>query len=209
MRGMLTVALAVAALAPASLASCQGATAAAEVAEPSLDQLRRAVDRFRDVNVALAEGYVQDAHCVSAEMMGYPPGDGAMGIHLFHPGLLGITRLEPRVDGTGTHTDFTRPAILLYEPQADGSMELVGIENLVFRDAWHGAGHTAPPSFHGKVYDLMVNDPETDVDEAHEFEPHYDLHIWLFRENPRGTFTGFNPAVTCQHAAAGHDAHGH
>ena len=29
------------------------------------------------------------------------------------------------------------------------------------------------------------------------FEPHYDRHVWLYRENPNGVFTPFNPAVTC------------
>jgi hypothetical protein len=189
---------------PASLASCQGEVGAAALPEPTLDDLRRAVDRFRDVDVALAEGYVQDHMCASAEMMGYPAELGAMGIHFFHPGLLGITRLEPRVDGTGTHTDFTRPAILIYEPQPDGRLELVAVENLVFRAAWYGAGNAAPPTFHGKSYDPMEDDPETELDEAHMFEPHYDLHIWLYRQNPRGTYEPFNPAVTCAHYAGGH-----
>lgn len=61
------------------------------------------------------------------------------------------------------------------------------------------AGHDAPPSFHGVPYDRMVDDPETDVDEAHMFAPHYDRHVWVYRENPRGVFTPFNPAVSCAH----------
>jgi len=41
---------------------------------------------------------------------------------------LGITAPpNPRVDGSGTHTDFLRPAILIYEPQSDGSLELVAV----------------------------------------------------------------------------------
>ena len=41
-----------------------------------------------------------------------------MGIHYARDDLLGITGPpNPRVDGSGTYTDFNKPAILLYEPQ--------------------------------------------------------------------------------------------
>jgi hypothetical protein len=43
----------------------------------------------------------------------------------------------------------------------------------------------------------------TDIDEAHGFEPHYELHAWVFRENPNGPFEQFNPAVTCEHHKGG------
>jgi hypothetical protein len=163
--------------------------------------VREATERFRDVDVALGEGYVRDPFdvCETADMMGRPAELGAMGIHFFRPDLLGITATEPRVDGTGTYTDFLRPAILIYEPQADGALELVAVENLVFMRAWEEAGHDAPPSFHGVPYDRMVDDPETAADEAHVFAPHYDRHVWVYRENPNGIFAPFNPAVTCAH----------
>ena len=101
--------------------------------------------------------------------------------------------------GTGTHTDFLNPAILIYEPQADGSLELIAVENLVFIEAWQAAGGKAPPSFNGQPYNLMADDPATELDEAHMFEPHYDLHVWLYRENPNGMFAQFNPNATCRH----------
>jgi hypothetical protein len=76
--------------------------------------------------------------CETAEMMGQPASRGAMGIHC-RPDLLGVTEPpNPRVNGTGTHIDFRTPAILIYEPQADGSMQLVAVENLVFAKAWRG-----------------------------------------------------------------------
>ena len=132
-----------------------------------------------------------------------------MGIHFFRPDLLGIAGPpNPRVDGDGIHTDFLRPSILIYEPQANGSLELVAVENLVFAKAWKEAGHDAPPSFHGVTYDTMVDDPSTPVDEAHLFEPHHDRHVWIYRENPNGVFAPFNPAVTCQHHQNG-GAHVH
>jgi hypothetical protein len=186
--------------------------------EPTLDEVRALAARYQDVDVALAEGYVRDPSdlCDTADMMGRPAGLGAMGVHYFRPDMLGITAPpNPRVDGTGTHTDFRKPAILIYEPQADGSMKLVAVENLVFQKSWHAAGNAKPPSFHGVEYDNMQDDPATKVDEAHMFEPHYDRHVWLFRDNPNGVFAQFNPKVSCaahkpsvaggpQHQAVGH-----
>jgi hypothetical protein len=43
------------------------------------------------------------------------------------------------------------------------------------------------------------------------FEPHYDLHVWLYRDNPNGMFAQFNPNVSCAHGnaqMASHGAHG-
>jgi hypothetical protein len=188
--------------------SIVAATAAARIPnrtstpEPDLAAVRAATERFRDVKVAEAEGYMREPTnmCDAAEMMGKPASLGVMGIHFLRPDLLGITGPpNPRVDGTGTHTDFTKPAVLIYEPQADESLQLVAIENLVFIKAWEAAGNKAPPSFQGVPYDRMVDDPATKVDEAHMFEPHYDRHVWLYRDNPNGIFAQFNPNATCKY----------
>lgn len=171
--------------------------------EPTLAEVRAATERFRDVNVALAEGFIRDPAdmCETADMMGRPASQGAMGIHYFRPDLLGITAPpSPRVDGVGTHTDFRQPAILIYEPQADGSLELIAVENLVFAKSWREkSGREDPPMFHGVPYDSMADDPATDLDEAHNFQPHFDRHVWIYRENPAGVFAPFNPNVTCAH----------
>ncbi len=190
------------ALTVSACSSLPPGSAAAAGAEPTLDELRAATARFRDVKVALAEGYVPDPAniCDTAEMMGRPAALGAMGIHYFRPDLLGITGPpNPRVDGTGTHTDFRRPAVLIYEPQQDGSLALVAVENLVFVKAWEAAGNRRPPSYQGVAYDHMADDPATPLDEAHHFEPHYDRHVWIHRDNPNGVFAQYNPNVTCKH----------
>ncbi len=194
-----------------SAAAIAAALVSAAVAEPDLATVRAATERFQDVKVALAEGYVRDPGnvCETAEMMGRPAKLGAMGIHFFRPDLLGISGPpNPRVDGNGTHTDFRKPSILIYEPQADGSLRLVAVENLVFQKAWREAGNTAPPKFHGVEWDRMQDDPSTKADEAHMFEPHFDRHVWLYRDNPNGIFAPFNPNVTCKHHKGGsHMAH--
>jgi hypothetical protein len=203
---------ALASAAVAAPASAQAPRAASSTAAPtaaSLAAVRRATERFRDVKVALAEGYVPDPSgmCMTSTMEGQPSQLGGMGIHYFRPDLLGITGPpNPRVSGTGTHTDFATPGVLVYEPQADGSVRLVAVENLVFQAAWKAAGHTAPPSYLGNEYYSMVDNPLTEADEAHGFEPHYELHLWLHRENPSGTFAPFNPRVTCEHGRS-HGGH--
>lgn len=187
-------------LAPLSLVALAGCTkTAAEASEPTLDDVKAATEKYQDVNVALADGYIPDPSgmCIDAAMEGRPAEDGAMGIHYLRPDLLGLVAPNPRVDGTSTYTDFRQPAILLYEPEADGSLQLVGVENLVFQKAWEEAGHSEPPTFQGVSFNHMVDDPATEKDEAHNFMPHYDLHVWIYRDNPNGTFTPFNPAVTC------------
>ena len=195
----------------AAIAAAGREPPASDRGEPTLAEVRLATERFRDVNVALAEGYIRDPSdiCETAPMMGRPASLGAMGIHYFRPDLLGITAPpSPRVNGVGTHTDFRRPSILIYEPQRDGTLELVAVENLVFAAAWRAAGHAERPTFHGVPYDSMVDDPDTAVDEAHMFEPHFDRHVWIYRDNPNGVFAQFNPAVSCEshRGAQGHGA---
>lgn len=172
--------------------------------DEAIPALREATERFEDVEVALAEGYVRDPMnlCVSASVEGYPPQLGGMGIHFFRPDLLGLTANAPRVDGTGTHTDFSRPGVLVYFPDEEGKLQLGAVENIVFRQAWYEAGNSEPPEFHGHEYWRLIDNPATaDVDEAHMFEPHYELHLWIHEENPLGVTFPFNPKVSC----AGHD----
>ena len=192
----------VAALALATVATTSD-PGPANPTEPTLARVKAAAEKYRDVKVALADGYIADPSgmCETADMMGKPAKLGAMGVHYFRPDLLGITAPpNPRVDGNGTYTDFNKPAVLLYEPEADGSLQLVGVENLVFEKSWKAAGHAQPPSFHGVAFDHMVDDPATKIDEAHGFMPHFDRHVWVFRDNPNGVFSQYNPNVTCKYA---------
>jgi hypothetical protein len=174
-------------------------TAQKPIPAKDLDAIRAATEKYQDFATAEAEGYVLPLPlCVTSQHEGQPAQLGAMGLHYVRPDLLGITAQEPRVNGNGTHTDFMQPSVLIYEPQADGSMKLVAIENLVWAAAWQEAGNDGPPSFHGYDYYYMHDNPETDVDEAHDFEPHYELHFWLYEENPSGMFMPWNPNVTCE-----------
>lgn len=177
-------------------------TAAAQNVAAEIEKVRLATQRFADVKVALAEGYVPapPGECVSAAHEGLPPEWGAMGIHYINPALLKLKAGGARVDGGSIHTDFSNPSILLYEPQADGSLVLVGVENLVFMNAWHAAGNHAPPTFAGRIWDTMADNSGTPHDEAHGFEPHHDQHVYFEKlPNPADQLNPFSPNVTCEH----------
>ncbi len=183
----------------ASVSLFQPTPASAQDIAAEMDAIRAATEKYADVNAALADGFIPDPSgmCVSAAMEGLPAEMGAMGIHYLNMARLGITAAEPRIDGNGSNTDFTQPSILLYEPQADGSLKLAGVENLVFIESWTAAGNSGAPTFAGHSWDTMMDNPDTAGDEAHGFQPHYDLHVWTVRDNPAGPTVPFNPAVTC------------
>jgi hypothetical protein len=161
---------------------------AAELRE-ALAPVRAATARFHDVQVALGAGYRPASPCEARP-------EGGMGIHYVHPALLGITPGAVPVSGTDAVVDPEHPEVLLYEPQPDGTLRLVGVEYLVFAAAWD-AVNAAPPTFAREPFALMQGPM------AHGFAPHYELHVWLWRQNPEGTFKPWNPMVTCPAAPVG------
>jgi hypothetical protein len=98
---------------------------------------------------------------------------GAMGYHYGKMDLF---------DGS---VDLLEPEVLMFEPNAAGQMRLVGMEYIVPIDAWTSGD---PPTLLGETF------------HAHAFLPIYKLHIWLWRENPRGLYKDWNPRVSCRHA---------
>src|SRR3954469_11454105 len=75
--------------------------------------VREATERFRDVRVAEAEGYALQFGCVSG------PDAGAMGMHFVNFPLVLDGEIDPR-----------RPEIVIYEPQPDGRLRLIGADYL-------------------------------------------------------------------------------
>lgn len=182
-----------AAMVALSLAAASAASADVPRTQPdqALQELARDLEPYKDVAYAIGQGYVQRSPCESHPML------GTMGHHYVRADLLGLTApVGGKVNGTGTHTDVNQPGILLYVPDENGVQQLVAIEMLVFADAWH-AQSSHPPKYRGREYNYMVDDPDTARDEAHNFMPHYDLHIWLFAHNPSGLYAQWNPAITC------------
>lgn len=166
--------------------------------DQALQQLARQLEPFKSVAYAQTQGYIQASACEAHPTL------GAMGHHYVNPRLLGLTApVNGRVNGTGTYTDVEPPAILLYAPDGQGGLKLVGIELLVFAEAWHAINKT-PPKYRGREYNYMADNPSTPQDEAHGFMPHYDLHIWLYEHNPSGLYAQWNPSLSC---GVGHFRH--
>jgi hypothetical protein len=136
-----------------------------------LDVVKRATARFKDVSKPEAAGYVSTGECVTGR-------GGAMGVHYIKGALLADPKL-----------DLRKPELLLYEPQEDGGMKLVGVEWMVL-----DTGQKSAPRIMGRRFDGPMDHNGT-------APMHYDLHVWTARRNPRGTFSQYNPRVTCEHAA--------
>ncbi len=143
-----------------------------EPVAPEVQQLRRATDRFHNLNQALSEGYAAFGTCFS------DPAMGGMGQHYANDPLIGDTLI-----------DLEHPELLLYETNEFGTSVLVGVEYIVFQAAWHAAGHTAPPTLLGKEFGLNTTLLP---------EPFYLLHAWVWKHNPEGMLADWNPSVHCR-----------
>lgn len=135
----------------------------------AIEQVRKATAKYLDLGVAKAAGWTDQ----------YPEGcavspEGAQAYHYLNPSL---------VDG---EVDLLRPELLMYEPRADGSMDLVGVDYVIPFDRWPWE---EPPTLLGQP--LMRNEP-LGV---------WAIHIWAWRENPSGMFAPWNPDVSCEHAS--------
>jgi hypothetical protein len=151
--------------------------AAAEAPELSAEEqriindIRATVDAWRTPQDARAAGYTTQSPpgCIQLE-------HGAQGVHY---------RNDAYFDG---RTTLHQPQMLLYEPQPDGSLELVGVEYVVPIDQ---ARADQPPTLLGRPLRR---------DDEHGW---WRLHVWTHRENPDGMFALYNANVSCAHAAGG------
>jgi hypothetical protein len=133
-----------------------------------LQALRRATADFRQHAAAVEAGY----------SVQFPPGcmesaEGGQGYHYLNPDLVGT--LDP-----------TQPQLLMYEPQANGRLVLVGVEFI-----FPGEPDDDPPVLFGREFIY-----------SHVYEV-WLLHVWVWRANPHpeGIFANWNPLVSCRHAA--------
>ena len=139
---------------------------------PELEPVRAALEKYRDPVVAVHDGYFSTLGCVH-----YP--DGAMGVHFLNPALIGPV------------PDPAAPQILVYEPDDAGKLHLVAAEWFVpLATGIKGRPELFGQAFNGPMEGHVPLMPR----ELH----HYDLHVWLFKENPAGIFNVTNPDVTCK-----------
>ncbi|CAN5820547.1 hypothetical protein BH24CHL6_BH24CHL6_01990 [soil metagenome] len=147
-------------------------------ASDDLDAVRDSTREFRDVAAAEAAGYgilegTPFEECIDE------PGEGAMGLHYVNGDLVGDTVLDP-----------TTPEALVFIPRADGSLQLVAVEYVVFAEAWD-AENTEPPQVLGREMHL-IGEPN-----RYELPAFYELHAWVWKDNPSGMFYEWNPDVSC------------
>lgn len=151
----------------AGLAVIAGCDDEPTAVEKDIAALRAATRDFQSIAVAQSAGYDTQfpAGCFTST-------DGAMGFHY----------LKAANVGTLTVTD---PQLVMYEPQANGSMKLVGVEYIV-----PGEPSDTPPVLFDREFQYNAT-----------FEV-WVLHVWAWENNPKGLYTDWNPNVTCDHASA-------
>lgn len=103
---------------------------------------------------------------------------GGMGYHYVNPKYVGST--DPR-----------HPAAVLYEEDHEtGKRELVAVEWVV-----PNTGQPVP-----RIFDRNFDGPF----DFPPVGPHYSLHAWIFKKNPKGVFAPYNPRVHCEPCTEDH-----
>jgi hypothetical protein len=148
--------------------------------------VREATKQYLDVNDATKEGYAPVLGCVSGS------DHGAMGIHYVNGSLIsGETLLS---DG---QLDPTKPQALIYEPQPNGGLKLVGTEFIILASA---LPPNAAPQVNGHLM-LYIDGPTSSRPKAtpnrYGLPALFELHVWAWRDNPQGSFVDWNNHVTC------------
>lgn len=143
-----------------------------------LKAVRAATEKYKDVKVAEADGYALQFGCVTGD------DDGAMGLHYINGDIVNSGVLDP-----------ARPQIIIYEPVAGGGLKLIGADFLVIADTWN-ATHSGPPQLMGQLFHLFPSPNRFGL------PAFYTLHVWAWKQNPKGAFTNWHPNVSCKEFAA-------
>lgn len=154
------------------------AAAADDEATPLITKVRNATARYLDINVAFNEKWVTATPCVSG------PDTGAMGVHLVLPSRLSSVLLDP-----------AQPQALIYEPMANGAMRLVGVEFIVLEPIWLASNPppNATPALDGNLMNYIG------FPNRYGLPAFYEMHVWAWERNPKGSYADWNTHVTCEH----------
>jgi len=158
-----------------------GPAAAAEPDKAQIDALRKAMEKYKDYKVAVRDLYLSTVGCV------HYAGDKTPGHMEYAKGGMGVHFVNLTVKGP---PDPMRPNVLIYEPVGK-ELKLVAVEWLV------------PLTPETKERPSVLGQPFQGPMEGHEpLIPqkfaHYDLHAWIFKDNPLGMFAPTNPKVSCK-----------
>jgi hypothetical protein len=158
-------------LAPSASGSVRGQVHAARQATKAYPTPRQAMNA--------GFGLLRDKNGIACIAM---PGMGAMGIHYVKGSRVGDGKVRLR-----------RPEALVYRFGQNGHLRLAALEYVVIRKDWeaiHGAGAPRPTLF-GHRFNL------TGANNRFGLPAYYSLHAWLWKHNPAGRFTMWNPKVYC------------
>ena len=142
------------------------------------NRVAAATAAHHDIDKAASAGYVVQVVDTAGNACIAQPGLGAMGIHYLNPALL------------DAQLDETRPEVLVYEPADNGKLRLVAVEYLVFQAAWD-AENADPPALFGQEFDVVT------APNRYGVPAFYALHAWIWKPNPSGLLTAWNPSVSC------------
>ena len=157
-----------------------GLAAGASAKQDTLGVVKQVTARFHSVSQARAAGYGPFYVCTEQ------PGVGTMGQHYANGDLVGDPAVDP-----------LHPEVLVYEPGADGKLKLVALEYVQLAPGVpRGA---TPPTVFGIPMKWTPGPENTEGLPANRYglPNFYQLHYWLYRSNPLGTFADWNPSVSC------------
>lgn len=152
---------------------------------PELTKVRASLDKYRDPVMAVHDGYMSLLGCIE-----YPQGS-AEGTMKYVPGGMGVHFLNPAA--VGPALDPAKPQVLIYEPTGD-KLSLVAAEWFMPAQL---AAKGAPTIFGKALEGPMEGHKPLMPTDLH----HYDLHVWLWKDNPAGVFSPTNPSLKCPKGA--------
>jgi hypothetical protein len=158
-----------------------GAPMAVAKLSPELIATRTALEKYQNPLVAVRDGYFSTVACID-----FPHG-GRDGTVTYKPGAMGVHLLNTA--NIGPQLDPAKPQVLIYEPVA-GKLKLVAAEWFMPVQV---AGGKAPQIFGQTLLGPMFGHEPIMPKELE----HYDLHVWLWKDNPLGVFESTNSAVKC------------
>jgi hypothetical protein len=83
---------------------------------------------------------------------------------------------------------------MIYEPQPNGALRLVGVEFIILSDLWQKKHPTAGvPVLEGHLMNYVA------APNRYGLPAFYELHVWAWAHNPVGSFADWNSQVSCDH----------
>ena len=155
--------------------------AAQDQHKAQIDALRKSLEKYQDYKVAVRDLYLSTVGCI------HYSGEKIAGHMEYAKGAMGVHFVNLTVKGP---PDPMKPNVLIYEPVGK-KLKLVAVEWLV---PVTPETKQAPTLF-GQTFMGPMEGHEPLIPK--EFV-HYDLHAWLFKDNPLGMFAATNPKVNCK-----------